>query len=1035
MPQPAQTLHVPAAVPLDEVTRPEHLPLGQANRRAENVRAVQHGALSKRDGFGVLGVGRFDSTSRSAGRRMFARGKQICTIDGTRLDTYDHLLATWLYDKDGQPMTAPSVDLVPTPVTSYGSSTYVLDVAAVNEHAVVLCRVTPATGGAYTAAAVVNRVTGATVRGLELLSSGGNARTGALGLIGNTVIAIMNETGDNNLSHRIIDLSSAAGINTGWSSLTHFKTDMLNAATIDGEALAVEELAASSLLAVAYVNNSGGASLLTVTTLNASGTVTATTTVNTSSVVPKALALAAGASGVNSVLWAAWTETTAVKCIGLNATSIGSTVYTTGTLVTMASAISQYTGGKTGAIAIVPSDGSVSGDGRLIVNDGNGTTLHLQTFTNAAGAVATSGSVVDVPNAFLCGRPFRSGSRYYGMCFGGANSNAQKVAVLCDLTASTTYLRPVANVKPSLATPPGVICRALHQSGAIVTGVTVQTTGSVHGVWLAAFEFTPGGSNTSGAQRWATVEHAGATYVGGGLLTVVDGNRLTEASFLIRPTQPTTSVGGTGITGDFRYVAVYEYLTADGLWDVSGVSDPSAVVSPANQTVTVTVRPLSISARLTATSDPKVRISLYRTLDGGEPPYYYVASTANNTSAATLTFTDANTDAIIAVNAKLYRQPGVNGTAQDRRPSSGLLHLATCNGVLVGASGDELAAAGQEVSGELGWFSPVFTCPITGGGPITGVESQDGAAFAWKRDRLYAVPVEPPSDNGAALPFGAPRLLATDVGCINARSIVKTALGIFFQSERGIEILTRAQSVEFIGEPVSTTTSAYPVITSAVLDEARALVYFECSEAEPVINAGAAGRTLVYDLTLGQRGAWLSVDRRPNYGGTADAPAQSSAVVWNGTEYVYGWLEAGSGRVHLEADQDGDTVSGGSEFITSLWEPAPVRLGLQQEQRLFEAEILFEEVGAAGLLIENGYDDAAYDAANDSEWTEAEVSGETALAWRPKPRGRALSFRISDTEPAEGASEGLTFIGLSLDIAAIRGATRGTPRLDTSLRK
>ena len=75
---------------------------------------------------------------------------------------------------------------------------------------------------------------------------------------------------------------------------------------------------------------------------------------------------------------------------------------------------------------------------------------------------------------------------------------------------------------------------------------------------------------------------------------------------------------------------------------------------------------------------------LARTLDGGAAPYYRVGTLINDTTSATQAFTDNVTDATLAANAKLYEQPGVAGTSQDRRAPPFFSAITNYNGMLVG---------------------------------------------------------------------------------------------------------------------------------------------------------------------------------------------------------------------------------------------------------------------------------------------------------------------------------------------------------------
>ena len=188
---------------------------------------------------------------------------------------------------------------------------------------------------------------------------------------------------------------------------------------------------------------------------------------------------------------------------------------------------------------------------------------------------------------------------------------------------------------------------------------------------------------------------------------------------------------------------------------------------------------------------------------------------------------------------------------------------------MVGAAGSDVWYSGQNVSGEGVWFNPIFQIPIPGEGDITALTVLDGGLFIFKRRDVYAIAGEPPADNGSSGGLGAPRRVASDVGCIDGRSTCTTALGIFFQSERGIEILTRALAVEWIGADVDNTADAYPVCTSITVEPLSNVVLVELAASESAGAVSGAGRTLVFDLALK---AWVSQDRRTTMQG-ADQPS------------------------------------------------------------------------------------------------------------------------------------------------------------------
>src|SRR5690606_6775728 len=167
-------------------------------------------------------------------------------------------------------------------------------------------------------------------------------------------------------------------------------------------------------------------------------------------------------------------------------------------------------------------------------------------------------------------------------------------------------------------------------------------------------------------------------------------------------------------------------------------------------------------------------------------------------------------------------------------------------------------------------------------------------------------------------------------------SLLVTSLGVFFQSRRGIELLTRARTVEPIGEPVKYTLAAFPVVTSAVLDDRNSLARFTLAAGESGGVVSGEGRTLVYDLTVK---AWVSVD--DVRGSSASEAAQSAAQVYLDGAWRYAWLGA-DGTVYYERDPgDADACLDGTSFVETTWELPPWKLGLQQEQRAYEFVLLF----------------------------------------------------------------------------------------------
>lgn len=999
---------------IDEAQRAELVDPRAAFITLENVRQNKRGGATKRYGFSALALLRNGSDARSTGRRLIARDDAILTSDGTYIDAYSMSMG-----KASVVGSAPVCSVTSDWLTSYGTFTLTQDVAYANGY-VAVSWLSLTSGSAYAVSVgIFDEKTKLLLGGLGVpatLSSTGTIRGGYLAVISSRyLVAVYGTTGSNTLTAYYCDTQS--GSLPAWTAIGSVATDWSGAQ----DTLAIHGF--GDRVAVAYANNSGGTNRLSLKTFNTSGVVESTT-INTSSTSPSGIEVCGSSS---DRLWLLWGQGTDVHCQGHTYNSISTITATDMVVASVATAV-------WGVFAV--HDSSTAGAGRLIVGDTTETCV-MNSWTTAAGAVV-AGSSVTLRNARPLGRPFEETNihRFFvPLCTGndptggGYNEdNTEANHLLCEMSVDSTTQAPFANVHPSLIrsgtekggvginTPPK---RKIVQSSTSTkwygaTGVLRSSVGVASA--LLSYDF-------ASTQACAPATHGGSLFLSGGLLMACDGHAVFEAGFVARPTKPTTSTSGTGITAvtGWKYVAIYEYADADGNWTVSGISDPSASTGAvANKTVTVATRPLTVTHRSNS------RIAFYRTTDGGSPPYYFLAHVTNDPTAATNTYADTTSDATLAAHAKLYSPslPGVNGSAQDRRAPPGLLHLVSYNGMLVGSTGQDLWYSGQDVSGEATWFNPLFQLPVTGLGDITGLAVQDGTLFVFSRRGVWAVSGEAPSDNGASGGLGTPRRLAVDVGCIDARSIVVTALGVFFQSERGIELLTRAQSVEWVGEPVQDTVASYPVCTAATLDPAASLVLFEMAAGETANQVTGSGRTLVFDVSLK---LWTSVDRRKNNAGTADTPAQSGAMIYTGSAWRYAWLGT-DGRVYVE-DQT-THLDPGSAWVTMKAGTSWAHTAGMQGEQAIEAMLLLAERHTGHDLAASIYHEYVDSSPETQTFTAASIAA-LGRQWLERKlttqKGSAIRVVLSDATPSSGTvgtGKGATWVGLTFTGEPRPGAKR-----------
>lgn len=126
-------------------------------------------------------------------------------------------------------------------------------------------------------------------------------------------------------------------------------------------------------------------------------------------------------------------------------------------------------------------------------------------------------------------------------------------------------------------------------------------------------------------------------------------------------------------------------------------------------------------------------------------------------------------------------------------------------------------------------FNDQLTITIGDGGPVMGLASLNGNLIIAKYQDIYIVPGTLPDATGYGPSLGEPFNLPAGVGCIDHRSMCETPVGVFFQSTRGIELLTPALDVVPMTQ-VRETIALYPHVTSVVHYPANREVWFMCHD-------------------------------------------------------------------------------------------------------------------------------------------------------------------------------------------------------------
>lgn len=130
-------------------------------------------------------------------------------------------------------------------------------------------------------------------------------------------------------------------------------------------------------------------------------------------------------------------------------------------------------------------------------------------------------------------------------------------------------------------------------------------------------------------------------------------------------------------------------------------------------------------------------------------------------------------------------------------------------------------------------FNDLLTISIEQGGAVTGLASMNSNLIVFKRNTIFVIAGTMPDDTGNANGLAEPVQLQSGIGCTDHRSIIETPVGVFFRSERGLELLTPSLQVVAIGDKVVDSLNAYKYVPSCVHNAKAEEIYFIGHEQAP----------------------------------------------------------------------------------------------------------------------------------------------------------------------------------------------------------
>lgn len=529
--------------------------------------------------------------------------------------------------------------------------------------------------------------------------------------------------------------------------------------------------------------------------------------------------------------------------------------------------------------------------------------------------------------------------------------------------------------------------------------------------------FSRGG--TEARESRSTTQARSTELVAGGRLVYSDGSTLGVIGFggapLIRSATP-VGVGSMTSSVKYSYVLTYEFTDARGQRHQSAPSLPvTATMGGTDVGVDLVIRGLSIASSsgvtigLPATDAPTIVV--WRTLADGTIYYRHPTNRTAYTATGGATFHDTAADTALASDEILYTQGGI--LENDNAPSCRLI-VAGADRVLVAGLFDPTAyrfskqftpGLPVQFAADAGLFSGNVP------GDITALAHLDGVWVIFTRDEIYTVAGDGPDDQGQGA-FDVPRKLPSPVGCIDARSVCSTPVGIAFQGANGLYVLPRGFGAPTLVRDLEDVLEAYPIVTSATLLSTgkESFVRWTVVDADPAVN----GRTMTIDLRTDE---WILDTIGPI----------AHAAVWNGA-----WTACAantSSIVPIIQEGSSSFADLGVSFIPTTLELGDLRpFGIQGRGLVRRIHVLGEYRGPCTLKAEASYDDGV----TYSDSVTWNLTGLTAGAtvrreWQlSRQQLDSVRLRLSDAN-LSGPSEGFVFNALSVHVERKKGLRRRPP--------
>lgn len=320
----------------------------------------------------------------------------------------------------------------------------------------------------------------------------------------------------------------------------------------------------------------------------------------------------------------------------------------------------------------------------------------------------------------------------------------------------------------------------------------------------------------------------------GGLLGYFDGLEFTEHAFIGNPNPYRFEVGtGASLPADtgYAFVAIYRSEDAEGNTFYSAPSQIYSGGDPVNGLTLLANAKVSISVQqsiITAKNNFTLEIYIKRKNKLFQLCYSLDLSTGGTAWA----YSDGTRGFIVDITtypsatAKIY--PYQDGSVAPETTSNSksislytdrIFRISDDNPNSLAYSQRKLAGLGFEFNDSFLYLDVLDKRGIAEDALSTTI-AMDGRLIIFKETSILYIVGSGPSRANTQDDFSEPQLIASDVGCIEPRSVVLVPDGIMFKSDKGIYILNRKLQTGYIGSSVEKFND-YLIVSAVLLENAN----------------------------------------------------------------------------------------------------------------------------------------------------------------------------------------------------------------------